>query len=1185
MSKKTLWKDIRKSFTTSWGRFFSILLLMMLGSFALVGLWIAGPDMRATGETYFKQYHLADLTVIGEDGLDAHDQKTIQCASGTEQIEFGYLKDVTLKGTHSSFRILSKPTKISLYRLDSGRMPKATNEIAIDANYKSKYKLGDTIKFVQRADQTGSKVLKRISFKVVGFVYSPEIISSINKGNSTSGSGDLKGYGVVTSNNFDSDVYMMARLTYRNTKGLDPYSSQYTDRIQAHKTALNHLLQNAPQARLAAIKKQYQAKIDAGQKKLDDAKAQLNAAQEQLTTGAQQLATAKQQVAAKQQELDAGVKNGQAQIASGETQLQQASTQLSQSRQQLTTAKQQLVAGQQQLDDKHQALVAAKQQLDAAKQQLDNSQQQLATAKQQLTTGQQQLNAKQQDLTTAKQQLNAAKQQLDASQQQLTIAKQKIDAALAQNPAIAENPAFQQQQASYQAGVAQYNGGLKTYNQNLAVYNQNMANWTAASQELAKKISTYQSGTAQYSSGLATYNQNLETYNQNVAAWTAANQQLQQKSSEFNAGEAQLQQGQEQYASKQAALAQAKKQLAATQQSGQQQLDAANQEIVTNEATLKTKQAAYDKQSPSAQKKIQAGTVTLEDAKEALSKLEAPTYTVDTRRETPTGQGYTVYDSTSNIVDSLANIFPFFMYFVAALVTFTTMTRFVDEERINSGTLVALGYTRRDVINKFTMYGFLASLIGSLLGITAGHIILPMIVYQAYHNGINVPPIELHFYPGISAVALLLAMVSAVLPAWWVASRELNARPAELMLPKPPANGSKIFLERIPFIWRRLSFTHKVTARNIFRYKKRMFMTIFGVAGSVTLLFAGLAVQHSISGVNDRQFNDIIKYDMIVAQKSNITDKQQQQLDQLFQEKAVERTKSVYYETVTKNAGTDNDRQDITMIVPKDQTGFSDYIRLATRQGQTKLTLSNDGAVISERLASLLNVKIGSTIMVKDATGTKHQVKVTGITEMYMGHFLFMNKTAYQKAFNTDFKPNGRLVTLKNRSISNTRAEAAKFMQAGGVEGIQQNSALRSQITTIVHSLNTIMIVLIILAAVLGVVILYNLTNINVAERMRELSTIKVLGFYNQEVTMYIYRETILLSIFGIFVGWGLGELLHEYIITVVPPNNVMFNPALSALTFIMQTLVITIITIALGFFVNSSLKKVDMLAALKSVD
>lgn len=285
MSKKTLWKDIRKSFTTSWGRFFSILLLMMLGSFALVGLWIAGPDMRATGETYFKQYHLADLTVIGEDGLDAHDQKTIQRASGTEQIEFGYLKDVTLKGTHSSFRILSKPTKISQYRLDSGRMPKATNEIAIDANYKSKYKLGDTIKFVQRADQTGSKVLKRISFKVVGFVYSPEIISSINKGNSTSGSGDLKGYGVVTSNNFDSDVYMMARLTYRNTKGLDPYSSQYTDRIQAHKTALNHLLQNAPQARLAAIKKQYQAKIDASQKKLDDVKAQLNAAQEQLTTG------------------------------------------------------------------------------------------------------------------------------------------------------------------------------------------------------------------------------------------------------------------------------------------------------------------------------------------------------------------------------------------------------------------------------------------------------------------------------------------------------------------------------------------------------------------------------------------------------------------------------------------------------------------------------------------------------------------------------------------------------------------------------------------------------------------------------------------------------------------------------------------------------------------------------------
>ena len=287
-----LWKDIRKSFTTSWGRFFSILLLMMLGSFALVGLWVAGPDMRATGATYFKQYNLADLTVIGEDGLDSHDQKTIRATSGAKQVEFGYLKDVTLKGTHSSFRIMSKPDKISKYKLASGHMPTKTNEIAIDANYKGKYKLGDTIKFVQRADQTGSKVLKRTQFRIVGFVYSPEVLSAINKGDSTSGSGDLKGYGVVTANNFDSDFYMMARITYQNTQKLDPYSDQYTDRIQSHKTALNQRLKDAPTDRLAAIKKQYQKKIDAGQKKLDEAKAQLDSAKEQLTTGRQQLATA-----------------------------------------------------------------------------------------------------------------------------------------------------------------------------------------------------------------------------------------------------------------------------------------------------------------------------------------------------------------------------------------------------------------------------------------------------------------------------------------------------------------------------------------------------------------------------------------------------------------------------------------------------------------------------------------------------------------------------------------------------------------------------------------------------------------------------------------------------------------------------------------------------------------------------
>ena len=1096
-----LWKDIRKSFTTSWGRFFSILLLMMLGSFALVGLWVAGPDMRATGATYFKQYNLADLTVIGEDGLDSHDQKTIRATTGAKQVEFGYLKDVTLKGTHASFRIMSKPDKISKYKLASGHMPTKTNEIAIDANYKGKYKLGDTIKFVQRADQTGSKVLKRTQFKIVGFVYSPEVLSAINKGDSTSGSGDLKGYGVVTANNFDSDFYMMARITYQNTQKLDPYSDQYTDRIQSHKTALNKRLKDAPTDRLAAIKKQYQKKIDAGQKKLDEAKAQLDSAKEQLTTGQQQLASAKQQITAKQQELDTAVKNGQAQIASGEAQLQQAATQLSQSELQLASAKQQLEASQQQLDAKHQDLASAKQQLDTANQQLANSQAQLAAA------------------------------------------KQEIDAALANNPQIAQVPAFQQKQAQYQNGIAQYNQGLEQY--------QNK----------------------------------LQAYNNQVAAWNTANSQLQQKYQEYHAGVSQFQQGQQSYAAKQQELEQAKQSLATQQQSGQQQIEAAKQEMASNEATLKTKQAEYDQQAPNAEKEIQSNSLKFEDAKEALKNLKAPTYTVDTRREIPSGQGYMVYDNTSNIIDSLANIFPFFMYFVAALVTFTTMTRFVDEERINSGTLVALGYSRHDVIKKFTVYGFLSSLIGSILGIISGHILLPLIVYNAYHGGVNVPPIELHFYPGISIAALLLAMISAVLPAWWVARRELKERPAQLLLPKPPANGSKILLERVGFIWKRMSFTHKVTARNIFRYKKRMFMTIFGVAGSVTLLFSGLAVQHSIGGVNDRQFNDIIKYDMIVAQKDNITKNQQTSLDKLFNEKAVKKTKAVHYETVTKNAGANHDRQDITMIVPQSTKNFDSYIHLATRKGQNKLTLQDNGGIISERLAKLLNVDVGDTITVKEADGTRRKVKITGITEMYMGHFLFMNKTAYQRAFNTNYKVNGHLVTLNDRSISNTRAHAAQFMKEDGVKGVVQNASLRNQITTVVKSLNKIMGVLIVLAAVLGVVILYNLTNINVAERMRELSTIKVLGFYDKEVTLYIYRETILLSIIGIFVGWGFGELLHEYIITVVPPNNVMFNPALSAPTFIIPTIVINIITVALGFFVNYSLKRVNMLEALQSVD
>lgn len=496
-----------------------------------------------------------------------------------------------------------------------------------------------------------------------------------------------------------------------------------------------------------------------------------------------------------------------------------------------------------------------------------------------------------------------------------------------------------------------------------------------------------------------------------------------------------------------------------------------------------------------------------------------------------------------------------------------------------------MGYDNKDVLKKFTFYGLTSSLSGTIIGILLGHTLLPLIVYNAYHSGFTVPQIELHFHWGISLAAIILALVSSVVPAFIVASKELKENPSQLLLPKPPAAGSKILLERIKPIWKRMSFTHKVTARNIFRYKQRMLMTIFGVAGAVALLFAGFSVQHSIGGINDRQFGDLIHYDMIVAQNDYVSDEQAEEITDLLNSTKVKQNEAIRYEELTKVAGSNKDTQEIKLIAPQNTNDFSDYIRLDNRKSGKTLSLPDNGVIISERLASLLDVEIGDMITLQDSNHVDRDMEIIEITEMYMGHFVFTSKVGYETIFNTNFRSNAYLVNLKDNSNKNTKQQAAKFVNLDGVAGVVQNTTLTNQINTIVHSLDKIMTVLIIVAALLGIVILYNLTNINVSERMRELSTIKVLGFYDKEVTLYIYRETILLTILGILTGFGIGELLHQYIITVVPPDDVMFNPALSATSFIIPAVIISVVTIVLAFVINKRLKNVDMLEALKSVD
>ncbi len=1191
MKKKALKKDIRKSFAHSKGRFISIMCLIALGSFALVGLQVAGPDMRLTGEEYFKKYNAADLSVIGSMGIDKENAAEIKKLSGVKKLEFGYLKDVVIEGTSKSVRVFSQSEDISQYEVTEGRLPESADEIALSDANRFGCKLGDEISFEEKSDAAGAAALKNTTFKITGFINSPEIISAVNEGQSTAGSGELNGYAAVTDEAFDCDYYMIARMTFDDTAGLDPYSEEYRDKVQEHKTELEDLLEDLPNARLESVKAEYQQEIDDGRSEIADAKAELADAKSQLEDAEKQIKEAEDEIADKRAELDKKVKQAQKEIKANEKKLAAAEEEIADGKEQLAEAQKQLTAAQQQITASEQKLTAAK--AEYSKNMAEYKKQKAAYDK---SMSEYKENAA--ALKSAQAEVNANRKKLEDGKAQYEEGIAQLGAGISQiEQALTDPNLTDEERAQYEAQLA----GLKTQlEQTQAAYEQfttetyepGMKQAEAAQAEIDKKNAELKKAKAQLDEANA---QLTSAKSQLAAAKTqiadgekqlaSAKSQLATKQKEFDSKTAELKSGESELADGKAALTEAKAELKKQKASGEKKLDKAQATLDEKKQEYEDGMSEYREKKEEADTEIADNEQKLDEAQENIDSLSAPTFSAYTRREIPGGEGYRTYDSVSEIVDALADVFPIFMYFVAALVTLTTMTRFVDEERINSGTLKALGYKERDIIKKFALYGLWSGLLGAVIGITAGTLLLPRIAYNAYKNGFTVPKILTPFDLKWTVIAVLLALASTVLPTVIVAKKELREKPSALLQPKPPANGSKILLERITPIWNKMSFTHKVTARNIFRYKKRMFMTIFGVCGSVTILFAGLSVQHSISGINDRQFGDIIKYDIIAAEKEHISADEQAELDEKLADKdAVESSSPICYKELNVTAGKSKDSQTIKLISPENADDFSDYIALDERKSGKAIDLTDDGAVISERLSTLLDVGAGDEAVFKNTDGSEVTLKISAVTEMYTGHFAFVSRDYYEQAVG-EYNANAYLIRLNDRSSDNANAFANELMKLDGVEGVVQNTTMISQINIIVKSLNKIMGVLILVAAALGVVILYNLTNINVSERIRELSTIKVLGFFNKEVTLYIYRETIVLTALGILVGFLTGDWLYKYIITVVPPDEVMFNPALSARAFVIPAVLIAAITAILGVIINRRLKNVDMLDALKSVD
>ena len=615
--------------------------------------------------------------------------------------------------------------------------------------------------------------------------------------------------------------------------------------------------------------------------------------------------------------------------------------------------------------------------------------------------------------------------------------------------------------------------------------------------------------------------------------------------------------------------------------SGEQALGEAWQEIQQGEAAYQEGLVTFTAERVDAEIEIADGERQVAEAKQALADLIEPVYYVTDRSGNP---GYQEYRDNADRISAIAEIFPVFFFLIAALVSFTTMARMVDEQRQQMGTLKGLGYSDFDIAKKYLIYAAIACIVGTSLGLVAGYNIFPAVIFDAYGSMYSLPSVKITYYLSYALISIAIALLCTIGPAAWAAHASLRENPAMMMRPKAPKNGKRVLLERVTFIWDRLSFNSKITVRNLMRYKARNMMTILGVAGCTALILTGYGIKNSISGLADTQFNDVMRYNAITAMRPEASAEEIASYDELV---AATPEITDHLKVVQESYKLDKkgvNLQNVTVFAPLESENLPDFVSLRDRITQEPIALTDEGAVISEKLANLADVGPGDSIEIRNDEMQTYQIPIQAVTENYVNHYIYLTPSLYEEVFIQAAEPTTDLL-LFDEPESWERSFGSEVMGEQAVALVTFINSVDRSFAETLGSLDVVTLVLIVSAASLAFVVLYSLTNINVSERIRELSTIKVLGFYDVEVSMYIYRESLVLTLLGILFGFVLGKILSTVVLKMVEIDFMMFPPTIMPISYLYAGLLSLLFSSVVMLIMHRKLKQVDMIEALKSVE
>ncbi len=1155
MSHKTMRKNLRQAVTKSLGRFIAIAAIIALGAAIFVGLNTTKSDMVATGQKYTDEQNMFDLRLLSSYGWDLDDAAQAAALDGVEDAEGMISLDAIVNvdgGGDLVYRFHSIPERINKVVLRGGRWPESPDECLASGYHATDDILGTQITISANNTEDTIDSFASQSYTVVGYVSTP-LYMNMERGTTSIGSGSLTDYLYIPLDGFRVDYYTEIDVTIPGDYAV--YSDEYNDALDQAAEYLKNAMTPIAQARLESLRAQAEEEYADGVQEYEDGMSEFLDGREEAT---QQLDDAKQQLEDGQQEIDDNrllLEDGLIQIEDAQTLLDDNAAALADSRKTLADAKAEAYA---QLAEGNAELLANYKTVSSSLQQVNDGLLQIESGLSQINTGIVQLESGLEQIDSGVEQLDLLVGILDvsieAAQTALDYAKQQAEP---DEEMIAELEArlleLGQKKEEYAQQRQELVDSRAEYAQQLEDLKLQKAELEAQKVELEATKKTLEDALAAINDGFLEF-QNNQT----------------QVDNQFTALEAQLEAGQIQL------------------EEAQRQLDAKRQEAEEGILALEDAQteldegwAEYEKNRYEVQQELDSAWLELLDAKTQLADARE---TIDAMTETTvyglarnTNTGYTALNNNSDIVAGVSRVFPLFFLLVAALVCITTMSRMVSEERTEIGTLKALGYSNSAIISKYLLYAGSGALVGCGLGVIIGSVVFPLILWRAYSMMFYITTFCVLQVDWLLCIAVLVAYTAAVeLVTWYCCRRTLDEVPAELIRPKAPTSGKKIFLEYLPF-WGKIRFLNKVMLRNIFRYRQRFLMMLVGIGGCTALLVTGFGIRDSIKDIASFQFDEVMVYDMAAY----FTDGHTAQEQEAFRQELNGKADGIQFFHQSSAELDHNDGVREVYLIASDD-GITEFIDLHTGDQPLSMPDTNE-ALISVGAAEAMGIHVGDTIMLRDSDMNMLEVMVSGIFDNNVYSYVIVTPKTMLEQWGA--LPEQQMAYVNVKEGQDVHAVSAAIGGLDDVMTVMVSQDVANTVGTMLDALDLVVVTVVICAAMLAIIVLYNLININIKERIREIATIKVLGFNSGETAAYVFKENLLLSAMGAVVGLPAGKLLLDFVMSQIKIDMVWFQSRALPLSYIFAFVLTMLSACMVDFIFHFKLEKINMAEALKSVE